>query len=198
MPQPFAEHSPHPTKAVREMVFLSLLLGALYCGVHLLNGWALHIIEFSEHINLIYLPGFLRLANVLLLGLFWGTAATTAGGLMLMYWSHDTFYVALANVGTSATCALISVLLMRLLQGRRVALSRLSDLVSLAFLYALVNALTHHLLWSWLDPSQLIEAVQLLYMMAGDVNGVILGGLFLRWISGKKDLVRKLRTRHDD
>ena len=84
------------------------------------------------------------------------------------------------------------------MQRRYVALSRLSDLVQLAFLYALLNALIHHLMWSWLDPTQLMQPDQLIYMVVGDINGVLLGGLFLRWLARKTDLVRKLRTRHDD
>ena len=173
-------------------------MGALYCLMHLLNGWALSVVEFSNHINLVYLPGFLRLANVLLLGLFWGTCATAMGGLMLLYWSLDNMMLSLCNIAVSATTALLTVYVMRLMQQRHLALSRLSDLVSLAFLYALFNALGHHLMWSWLDPSQLIRPEQLVYMVVGDINGVILGGLLLRWISKKTKLTRRLRTRQDD
>ena len=184
---------PHP-----EMVALALLMGGLYCGMHLLNSWMLSGSEFSEHINLVYLPCFLRLANVLLLGLFWGTSATVAGGLMLMYWSHETVFLGLCNIATSAGGALLAVLLMRLMQQRYTALSRLSDLLTLACLYALLNALVHHLMWSWLDPTQLIRPEQLVYMVVGDINGVIIGGLLLRWISRKTGLVRRLRTRQGD
>ena len=182
----------------REMAILATAMGGLYCGMHLLNGWALRSIEFSDHISLIYLPGFVRLANVLLLGLFWGTVSTALGGLMLLHWSHDTLFLALCNIGTSALSPLIAVLLMRALQQRHVALSRLADLIQLAFLYALLNALLHHLMWSWLDPNQLMSPEQLIYMVAGDINGVILGGLFLRWLSRRADLSRKLLTRGDD
>ena len=181
-----------------EMLLFAVIMGGLYCVMHLLNGWALAAIEFSDHINLIYLPGFLRLANVLLLGLFWGTASTAMGGLMLLHWSHDSLFLSFCNIATSALSPLIAVLLLRSMQRRYVALSRLSDLVQLAFLYALLNALIHHLMWSWLDPTQLMQPDQLIYMVVGDINGVLLGGLFLRWLARKTDLVRKLRTRHDD
>ena len=180
------------------MLTLSLVMGAAYCCVHLLNGWALRAVEFSDHINLVYLPGFLRLANVLLLGLFWGTASTAVGGVLLLHWSNDSLFLSFCNIATSALSPLIAVLLMRAMQHRHVALSRLSDLIQLAFLYALLNALIHHLMWSWLDPSQLMSPEQLLYMVLGDINGVVLGGLFLRWISRKTDMARKLRTRKDD
>ena len=184
--------------SAREMSLLCFLMGLLFCVLHLLNGWALRVFEFSDHIALVYLPGFLRLANVLLLGLFWGTSATAMGGLMLMFWSNEGVLLGLCNLTMSATGALLSVVLMRVLQRRHVALSRLTDLIALAFLYALINALGHHLMWSWLDPSQLVRPEQLAYMVIGDVNGVILGGLLLRWLSRKTGLARKLRTRHDD
>ena len=180
------------------MLVFAIAMGGLYCAMHLLNGWALRAIEFSDHISLVYLPGFIRLANVLLLGLFWGTLYTAIGGVMLLHWSHDSLFLSFCNIATSALSPLVAVLLMRVMQHRYVALSRLSDLIQLAFLYALLNALLHHWMWSWLDPSQLMTPEQLFYMVAGDINGVILGGLFLRWLSRKADLSRKLLTRKDD
>jgi hypothetical protein len=180
------------------MLILSTGMGVVYCVMHLLNGWALRAIEFSDHISLVYLPGFIRLANVLLLGLFWGSLSTAIGGVLLLHWSNDSLFLSLCNITTSAMSPVVAVLLMRAMQHRYVALSRLSDLIQLALLYALLNALLHHLMWSWLDPRQLMSPEQLFYMVAGDINGVILGGLFLRWLARKTDLTRKLLTRKDD
>ena len=151
MPRPDSAAAPY------DMLILTLVMGVVFCAVHLFNGWALRGIEFSEHINLVYLPGFLRLVHVLILGMVWGTAATAVGGVLLLFWSHDGWLVGLANIGVSASVAMLAVLLMQVLHGRRVALTRLSDLIQLALLYALLNAALHHLVWSWLDPSHLVQ-----------------------------------------
>ena len=183
-----------------DMLIITLVMGGLFCAVHLFNGWALRGIEFSEHISLIYLPGFLRLVHVLILGMFWGTAATAVGGLLLMFWSHDGLLVGLANLGVSASVAMVSVVLMQLLLGRRVALTRLGDLIRLALLYATLNAALHHIVWSWLDPSQLVQPAQLFYMMLGDINGALLGAMLLRWAAQHtrlKQMLRERHTRHD-
>lgn len=180
----------------KDLLMISLVMGSLFCVLHVLNGWVLRSVEFSQHISLIYLPSFLRLANVLVLGLVWGTAATAFGGLLLAsFWSNETLLLSLCNLGVSATSALVAVLLMRWLQGRNIALSRLLDLLQLALLYALLNALMHHLLWSYLDPSQLIAPEQLVYMVLGDINGAVIGALVLRWISRKTGLIQALRER---
>ena len=189
MPRPDSAAAPY------DMLILTLVMGVVFCAVHLLNGWALHGIEFSEHINLVYLPGFLRLVHVLILGMVWGTAATAVGGVLLLFWSHDGWLVGLANIGVSASVAMLAVLLMQVLHGRRVALTRLSDLIQLALLYALLNAALHHLVWSWLDPSQLVQPVQLFYMMVGDLNGAVVGALVLRWVAQRTGLKRLLRER---
>lgn len=183
------------TSAHRDMLMITLLMGGAFCAMHLFNSWALRSIEFSEHISLIYLPGFLRLVHVLVLGMFWGTAATAVGGLLLLFWSNDPLLVSLANIGVSASVAMVSVLLMQLLRDRRLALTRLDDLVQLALLYAVLNAALHHLVWSWLDPSQLVQPIQLFYMALGDVNGAIVGALVLRWVAQRTGLKRLLRER---
>ena len=189
MPRPTAASAPH------DMLIIASLMGVLFCALHLFNGWALRGIEFSEHISLIYLPGFLRLVHVLVLGMFWGTTATAIGGLLLLFWGHDGLLVGLANIGVSATVAMLSVFLMQLLRGRPMALTRLGDLIQLALLYALLNAALHHLIWSWLEPSQLIQPAQLFYMMWGDINGAIVGALVLRWVARHTGLKRLLRER---
>jgi hypothetical protein len=123
------------------------------------------------------------LANVLLLGLVWGSLATAIGGLMLMWWFHETWLIGLFNVGISASVAALAVVLMQVLLQRRLSLRKLSDLIELAALDALLNALSHHLMWSILDPMQLIAWPQLLYMVIGDLNGALIGALALRWLS---------------
>lgn len=184
------DHSP----LLQQLVF-ALMAGSLFCALHLLNGWLLRSFEFSSHINLIYLPGFLRLANVLVLGLLWGSIGTAVGGLMLMWWFNETWLIGLLNVGVSACVAALAVFLMQVLLQRRLSLRKLSDLVQLALLYSLLNALSHHLLWSVLDPLQLIEWQQMLYMFVGDLNGALIGAWVLRWLAAHTDMVSSVRAR---
>lgn len=63
------------------MNFLLIILFAIiFPVVHIVNGWVFKFAEVSPHIGLIYLPAFMRLANVLILGRANGTVATLLGG----------------------------------------------------------------------------------------------------------------------
>ncbi|WP_408596449.1 hypothetical protein [Limnohabitans sp.] len=166
-----------------DLMALSILAGGLFCGMHLLNGWLLKQVEINHHISLIYLPGFLRLANVLVLGLLWGSIATTMGGIMLMLWTSESWGIALSNVAVSAGGAALAIVALQVLLQRRLSLGKLSDLLRLALLYAVLNALCHHVLWSLIDPSQLVDRQQVFYMVIGDVNGAVIGAFALRWMA---------------
>ena len=144
---------------------------------------------------MIYLPSFLRLANVLVLGLLWGTLGTTFGGALLFFWMSDSLWLSIANTTISAGSAALAVMLMRFMQKRALSLTRLDDVLQLALFYALLNALTHHLLWSMLDTSQLVDPNQLMYMVIGDVNGAVIGALGLRWLARRTQLIQYLREK---
>jgi hypothetical protein len=169
--------------------------GFLYFVMHIVNSWLFSKLEISEHISFVYLPSFLRLANVLLLGLLWGTVGTALGGALLFFWMSDSLLLSIYNTSVSAGSAALAVVLMRLMQHRSLSLTRMSDLLQLALFYALLNALIHHLLWSILDPSQLIDPNQLIYMVIGDVNGAILGALALRWLVAHTQLKHLIRQK---
>ena len=185
----------HPEPSDTRLMLIAVTAsGLLFCGFHLLNGWLLSYFEISNHISLIYLPGFIRLANVLLFGLVWGSAATAMGGLFLMWWLHETWLIGLFNVGISASVAALAVVLMQVLLQRRLSLRKLSDLIQLAGLYALLNAVSHHLMWSIIDPVQLIAWPQLFYMVIGDLNGALIGAMTLRWLAQRTGMVPWVRS----
>lgn len=174
----------------------SCLAGVLFCASHLLNAWLFQAIAISDHISLVYLPAFLRLFNVLVLGLLWGTLGTAIGGVLLLAWSPDaTLWIGLLNMCVSAGVAAISVVLLQILLRRRLSITRLSDLLMLSLLYALINASMHHLLWSLADPSQLLYPNQLFEMVLGDVNGAVLGALLLRLLARNTALINRVRAR---
>jgi len=179
----------------RTLFLLVILAGTAFFAVHVLNDWLLKAVEITDHISLIYLPAFLRLMNVLVLGMVWGTLGTALGGALLFFWLQDSLLMSILNTSVSAGGAALSVWLMQIQQGRPLSLSRLSDLLKLSLLYALMNALLHHLLWSFLDPAQLVSPYQILYMVIGDMNGAILGALGLRWLARNTQLIDMARQK---
>jgi hypothetical protein len=184
------------------VLVLALCAGVLYCATHMLNSWLFEYLEFSPHISFLYLPSFLRLANVLLLGMVWGTLGTAVGGILLLFtvvW-NESWLLAFTHIGVSAGSAALAVVVMQILEKRKISPSRLSDLLKLAVLNALLNSLAHHVVWSVLDPTLLVDVNQLPYMLVGDINGAVLGALILRWLARNTSLVAfaKHRASQDD
>jgi hypothetical protein len=168
---------------------LALAAGGLYASVHILNDWLFQGFELSDHINLIYLPSFLRLVNVLVLGLLWGTIGTALGGVLLYFWLQDSLFISILNTLVSAGCAGLSLWLLQILQQRQLSITRLSDLMKLALLNAFMNSMLHHMVWALADPAQLVEPNQVAYMLVGDISGAIVGALVLRWVASRTGIV---------
>ena len=190
MPTSFSTEQKTDARLSHLAIFLLVMAsGFLFFAVHLLNDWLFNAVEVTDHISLLYLPAFLRLMNVLVLGMLWGTLGTAMGGALLFFWMEDSLLMSVLNTSVSAGGAALSVWLMQILQGRPLSLSRLPDLLKLSLLYALINALLHHLSWSYLDPAQLVSPYQLLYMVIGDINGAVLGALGLRWLARNTRLI---------
>jgi hypothetical protein len=185
-------------KSVFALLMASSLAGVAFCASHLLNAWLFQAIAISDHISLIYLPAFFRLFNVLVLGLFWGTLGTAIGGVLLLAWSQDaTLWISLLNMCVSAGVAATSVVLLQMLLRRRLSITRLGDLLKLSVLYALMNALMHHVLWTVVDPSQLLYPSQVFEMMLGDLFGAMLGAWLLRVLARNTGLIKLVRARNN-
>lgn len=157
------------------------ILAVAYPLLHLFNAVAFRFAEVSPHIGLIYLPAFLRLFNVLVLGPRDGTLATLLGGVLLMRHFNDSSLVGLLNIACSAGGPLIALGLFRLYFRRRHDLTSLQDLTWLTLLYAPANALLHHLMWSQLAPRELATPLQVLWMTVGDLLGALLGAYAMRF-----------------
>jgi hypothetical protein len=126
----------------------------------------------------------------------WGTLGTAIGGVLLLAWTHDaTLSISLLNMCVSAGVAAISVVLLQMLLRRRLSITRLNDLLLLSVLYALMNALMHHVLWTLVDPSQLLYPRQVFEMMLGDLGGAVLGAWLLRLLSRNTALIKLIRAR---
>ena len=161
------------------LVFISALA---YCGLHLLSGAVFSTFSFNSHISLIYLPAFLRLLNVLVLGPINGTMATLLGGMLLLPFHYDINLIEIASIGCSGVGPLLAIYLFKLTFNKDVTLSVTKDLVILGLIYSFTNALVHHLIWLVLDPSSLIWNFQFFEMIIGDISGALLGAIALKAI----------------
>ena len=178
-----------------EQVVIVAAAAVLFPMAHLFNRWAFEYVEFSHHISLIYLPAFLRLANVLVLGQAWGTLTTALGGILLALWNHNVTWVEGMNVLASSTSGLLSVWLFQIIKERSVRLLEMKDLLQLAMLYALMNALLNHVAWTLVEQDALITVHQLPMMVIGDFLGAMLGALLFSWGAKKLKLDQLARKR---
>ena len=161
----------------QEKILLLAFCVPLFAGAHLFNGWVFQQFELSVNISWVYLPAFLRVAYVLVLGPVWGFSTIFLGSLLL---SNDFDDKLLHNITNSLASALGPVLalgLFRLMKERAFQISRLSDLVQMCLLYALLNALLHHVAWSYNQPYQFLSPDQLPIMVIGDLTGAVLGAV---------------------
>lgn len=178
-----------------EQVVIGGVAAVLFPLVHVFNGWAFDAFEFSHHISLIYLPAFLRLANVLVLGQAWGTLTTALGGVLLAIWNNNLTWVEGMNVLASATSGWLSVWLFQIIKERPVRLLEMKDLLQLVMLYALMNALLNHVAWTLVEQDALITFHQLPMMVIGDFLGAMLGALLFSWGAKKLKLDQLARKR---
>jgi len=160
---------------------LIIAFAVLFPVVHIANGWLFKFAEITPHISLIYLPAFLRLTNVMLLGPRNGTLATMLGGLLLMRTFGDNSITGLLNIGCSAFGPLVALVIFKTYTHRNFELTSLKDLSALTVIYAIANTVLHHLVWSVVDKSQLAEPVQVLWMALGDIFGALMGAYAMKF-----------------
>jgi predicted membrane protein len=166
----------------QEKIVLVIVCAALFSATHLGNAWLFQYLSLSDHISWIYLPAFLRVMYVLVLGPWWGFAAIFVGSMVLAISLSEHLNQALLNAACSALSPVLAVWLFRILKERSLVLSRLTDLIELSLLYALLNAVIHHLNWALQQPDQLLSAMQLPIMVAGDLMGTVLGAFLFTQI----------------
>ncbi len=164
-------------------------LGLAYPLVHLANAWVFSFAELSSNIGLIYLPAFLRLLNVLVLGKFKGTLAGLLGGLVLLLNNTEQpLDLKLVNMLCSSAGPLVAVLLFEHWRRRPVHLASLADLGAVTLIYCLANALLHHFAWALMAPAMLGSPGQVLAMVMGDLIGALIGAYLLKWTAGRLGL----------
>ena len=164
------------------MNFLLVVIASiLFAVAHVSNSWVFESFEISPHVGLVYLPAFLRLFNVLILGAVKGSLATLIGGVLLLMHFNDEPVVGVLNVLCSLSGPLLALGLFRLVSKRPVHLGELRDLVILAALSCLFNSSLHHAVWTWIDPAQVSTPWQWLWMGLGDFVGCIIGVGLMKW-----------------
>ena len=179
----------------QEKIIWLALCAPLFAATHLANAWLFDHISVSNHINWIYLPAFLRVAYVLILGPVWGFTAIFVGGSLLGASFNENLLQASLNAGASAIGPVLALVLFRLLKERSLRIAQPSDLMQMCLLYALINAVVHHFCWAYQQPEQLLSVSQLPIMVIGDLAGALLGAFlftFLMRRSGLYPLIERL------
>jgi len=179
----------------QEKIIWLALCAPLFAATHLANAWLFDHISVSNHINWIYLPAFLRVAYVLILGPVWGFTAIFFGSSILGVNFNENLLQALLNAGASAVSPVLALVLFTLLKERALRIAQPSDLIQMCLLYALLNAVVHHFLWAYQQPEQLMSVSQLPIMIIGDLAGALLGAFLFTLImrrSGLYPLIERL------
>lgn len=176
----------------QEKLMLMALCAPLFTAAHLFNGWVFQHLELSLHISWIYLPAFLRVAYVLVLGPGWGFVTIFIGSMLLGGTYDENLLQSAVNSCASAIGPVLALWLFKLLKERALQLYRLNDLVQMCLLYAMLNALTHHMAWSYLQPSQLMAVSQLPIMVTGDLVGALLGAWIFTLVVRRLGLYRHI------
>ena len=161
-------------------LILVFALAVLFPAVHVMNAWLFDFAAISSHVSLIYLPAFLRLFYVLMLGPTFGSLTTVLGGLMLVYYFQETLQVALLNVFCSAAGPLMAMFSFKIMFKRSVALTSIRDLSFLTLIYCIFNSVLHHLAWLVTNASKVFDYQHAVFMFIGDFNGALLGAYLMK------------------
>ena len=161
-------------------ILLILALAVLFPATHILSGWLFDFATLNDNISLIYMPAFLRLFNLLVLGALFGTLSTVLGGLLLIAQLDEPLGLALLNVVCSSAGPLIALIGLKIYWKGDVELTSLQDLAALTLVYCVCNSLIHHVTWVLMGQSQVFELDQVFWMFLGDLNGALLGAYLMK------------------
>jgi hypothetical protein len=166
-----------------EKATLMLLGSLLYMSAHLANLWVFEFWEVTPNISWVYLPSFLRLANLLILGPLWGTCATALGGAELIFLSNQGFNgLAWMNVLASCSSAVAAYGLLLVMTQRPIVLTQFKELLMLAGVYTLINPSLHFILWHLIQAYSDTSMQDFVAMAVGDLAGAVLGSMLFVWV----------------
>ena len=161
-------------------ILLILALAVLFPATHILSGWLFEFATINDHISLIYMPAFMRLFNLLILGPLFGTLATLLGGLLLTTQFNEPLGIEFLNVACSSAGPLMALIGFKMYWKRQVQLTSLQDLAALTLIYCVSNSVIHHVTWVLIGQSQAFELTEVFWMFLGDLNGALLGAYLMK------------------
>lgn len=161
-----------------------LLFAVFYIANEAVMDW-LHVSVVSGRLDVVFLPAFIRVTAVVvagaagLLGLFIGALLTA------VFYVQDPplqafLEAAASTLGVWAAYWVTALAIKPQAKGFQLPLS-LPVLLVMTVLYCIFNALIHALAWSVIGILGKLGIVQLAQMMLGDLLGVIIMFLIMRW-----------------
>ncbi len=154
---------------------LILAMAVIYALANLANSWLFQSFEISSQISWVYLPAFLCLLFVLVLGRVNGFLSILLGGFLLVSQTEGLNILTVLNSVLAALAPVLACVCFQRWHRRQIELSSLRDLLQLMVVYCMLNALLHHLIWALFAPSQWHQPLQILVMMTGDLLGCLIG-----------------------
>jgi len=161
-------------------ILLILALAVLFPATHILSGWLFDFATLNDHVSLIYMPAFLRLFNLLILGPLFGTLATILGGLLLATQFNEHLGIQFLNVACSSAGPLMALIGFKMYWKRQVQLTSIQDLAALTLIYCAFNSVIHHVTWVLIGQSQSFALTEVFWMFLGDLNGALLGAYLMK------------------
>ncbi len=161
-------------------ILLIFALAVLFPATHILNDWLFDFANINANISLIYMPAFLRLFNVLVLGPVFGTFATLLGGMLLIPHFDGPLNLTLMNIVCSSAGPIIALMSFKIYFKRSVQLTSLKDLATMTVIYCVFNSFLHHTTWLMLDIDKGLNISEMFWMLIGDLNGALLGAYLMK------------------
>lgn len=154
-----------------------------YALIWWLNSLAPSFLEVVENrVSLIHLPAFVRVAAVMIGGLAGWLGIWLSTILLSVLWIGDSPWVAVLNASATTLSVGLAAILVAGLTGKRSGCLNSINLKSMlltAIFAAIFNAAFHSVVWGAQDIP--LTHAQFWMMVAGDLGGVALGYLLLRW-----------------
>jgi hypothetical protein len=168
------------TKTLRhfvEQTALALISAVLFVLFFQFNSWVFSSLEYSDGISWVFLPAGFRVILVLILGL------PGAIGLMLGSWFIDSslftanawFFPFVNGVVSGITpWVVMQVLIRRGWLQRQLQFLSGQKLLQLTVIFSAASALTHQLIWWWLERPDVNIWVDVWPMFIGNALGALL------------------------
>lgn len=172
----------------------ALVFAALYVLFFFINDLiSTWVSVVDDRIALVFLPAFVRVAAIVVAKLA-GLVGVFIGSMVITLVHGDSFAVSLGVSLASAGGILIAYLILLQAMAMKTIAVSLPVLLLLTVLYAPLNAILHALAWDGFGMTADITAIEIAYMMLGDILGVLslffLLRLSTRWIKAFKGPTR--------